>query len=70
MIFNNDCAVLWNDGVSVCCSVMCIKNNIYITQFKAGYNGSSKFINNNAELNNKSAVVFSLPIVFMIMEVL
>ena len=50
LVFSSDCVVLWNDGVSVCCSVMCIKNNIYITQFKTGYNGSSKFINNNAEL--------------------
>ena len=49
LVFSNDCAVLWNDGVSVCCSVMCIKNNIYITQFKIGHNGSSKFINNNAK---------------------
>ena len=49
LVFSNDCAVLWNDGVSVCCSVICIKNNIDITQFKTGYNGSSKFINNNAE---------------------
>ena len=49
LIFSNDCSVLWNDGVSVCCSVICITNNIYITQFKTGYNGSSKFINNNAD---------------------
>ena len=31
LIFNNDCAVLWNNRVSVCCSVLCIKNNIYNT---------------------------------------
>ena len=50
MVFSNDCAVLWNDRVSVCCLVICIKNNIYITQFKTGYKGSSKFINNNASI--------------------
>ena len=49
LVFSNGCAVLWNDGVSVCCYVLCIKNDIYITQFKTGYKGSSKFINNNAE---------------------
>ena len=57
LFFSNDCAVLWNDGVSVCCSVMCIKNNIYITQFKTGYNGSSKFINNNAERSGGAIVI-------------
>ena len=49
LVFSNDCAVLWNNRVSVCCSVMCIKNKIFITQVKTGYNGSSKFINNNAD---------------------
>ena len=49
LVFSNDCAALWNDRVSVCCYVLCIKNDIYITQFKTGYKGSSKFINNNAE---------------------
>ena len=48
LVFSNDCAALWNDGVIVC-YVICIKNDIYITQFKTGYKGSSKFINNNAE---------------------
>ena len=52
LVFSNDCAVLWNDGVSVCCSVICIMNKIYITQFNISYDGSYKFIiffNNNAD---------------------
>ena len=49
LVFSNDCAVVWNDTGIIRSSVMCIKHNIYITQFKTGYNGSSKFINNNAE---------------------
>ena len=57
LVFSNDCAVLWNNKVSVCCSVMCIKNNIYITQFKTGYKGSSKFINNNAELDGGAIAI-------------
>ena len=44
LVFSNDCTLLWNERVS-----LCIKNNIYISEFKTGYNGSSKFINNNAE---------------------
>ena len=50
LVFNNDCAALWNNKVSVCCSVICIKNNIYVTKLKKSYNGSSKFFSNNAEL--------------------
>ena len=49
LIFSNDCSVLWNDRVSICCSVMRIKNKIFLMHFKTGYKGSSKFINNNAE---------------------
>ena len=40
LVFSNNCAVLWNDRVSVCYNII---------QLKTGYNGSSKFINNNAE---------------------
>ena len=49
LVFSNYCAVLWNDTCIVHCSIICKKNKTFITQFKLGYNGTSKFINNNAE---------------------
>ena len=57
LIFSNDCAALWNNRVRVCCSVICMKNSIYMTQFRTGYNGSSKFINNNAKWSGGAIVI-------------
>ena len=57
LVFSNDCAALWNDAGIVHCSVICKKAKMFITQLKKCYNGSSKFINNNAECSGGAIAI-------------